>query len=59
MATWRAIRSSRQDRKQDKQDSIEHAFRAEWLHGHIFGEGEAAILWRLLPPLYFFNFSND
>ncbi len=43
MATWRALRSSRQDREHDKQDSIEQAFTAEWLHGHIFGEGEAAI----------------
>jgi hypothetical protein len=59
MATWRAIRSSRQNRNQDNQNSIEQAFKAEWLHGHIFGEGEAAILWRLLPPLYFLNFSND
>jgi hypothetical protein len=35
MATWKAIRSSRQDRSQDKQLDIERAFRAEWLHGHI------------------------
>jgi len=59
MATWKAIRSSSHDRSQDKQLHIEHAFRAEWLHGRIFGEGEAAISWRLLPPLYFLNFSND
>jgi len=59
MATWKAIRSSSQDRSQDKQLDIEQAFKAEWLHGHIFGEGEAAISWRLLPPLYFLNFSND
>ncbi len=59
MATWRAIRSSRSTRTQDRQDSIEQAFRAEWLHGHIFGEGEGAISWCLLPPLYFLNFSND
>jgi hypothetical protein len=59
MATWKAIRSSRQDRNQEKQLDIEEAFRAEWLHNHIFGEGEAAISWRLLPPLYFLNFSND
>ncbi len=59
MATWKAIRSSRHDRSQEKQLDIEQAFRAEWLHNHIFGEGEAAISWRLLPPLYFLNFSND
>ncbi len=59
MATWKAIRSSSQDRSQDKQLDIEQAFKAEWLHGRIFGEGEAAISWRLLPPLYFINFSND
>jgi hypothetical protein len=59
MATWKAIRSSSQDRTQDNQNSIEFAFKTEWLHGCIFGEGEAAISWRLLPPLYFFNFSND
>jgi hypothetical protein len=59
MATWKAIRSSRQDRNQEKQLDIEQAFRAKWLHNHIFGEGEAAISWRLLPPLYFLNFSND
>jgi hypothetical protein len=52
MATWKAIRSSSQDRSLDKQLGIEQAFRAEWLHGRIFGEGEAAISWRLLPPLY-------
>ncbi len=44
---------------QDNQNSIELAFKTEWLHGRIFGEGEAAISWRLLPPLYFLNFSND
>jgi hypothetical protein len=59
MATWRAIRSSRSTGKQDRQDNIEQAFRAEWLHGRIFGEGEGAISWRLLPPLYFLNFSNE
>jgi hypothetical protein len=59
MATWKAIRSSSQDRTQDNQNSIELAFRTKWLHGRIFGEGEAAISWRLLPPLYFLNFSND
>jgi hypothetical protein len=59
MATWKAIRSSNQDRTQDNQNSIELAFKTEWLHGRIFGEGEAAISWRLLPPLYFLNFSND
>jgi hypothetical protein len=59
MATWKAIRSSSQNRIQDNQNSIEQAFKVEWLHGHIFGEGEAAISWRLLPPLYFLNFSND
>jgi hypothetical protein len=59
MATWKAIRSSSQDRTQDNQNSIELAFRTEWLHGRISGEGEAAISWRLLPPLYFLNFSND
>jgi len=59
MATWRAIRSSSCTRNQDRHDCIEQAFRAEWLHGHIFGEGDGAILWRLLPPLYFLNFSNE
>jgi hypothetical protein len=59
MATWKAIRSSSQDRTQDNQYCIELAFKTKWLHGRIFGEGEAAILWRLLPPLYFLNFSND
>jgi len=59
MVTWKAIRSSSQDRSKDKQLDIEQAFRAEWLHGRIFGEGDAAISWRLLPPLYFLNFSND
>jgi hypothetical protein len=59
MATWKAIRSSSQDRTQDNQNSIELAFKAEWLHGRIFGEGEAAISWCLFPPLYFLNFSND
>jgi hypothetical protein len=59
MATWKAIRSSSQIRSQDKQNDIEQAFKAEWLHGQIFGEGEVAISWRLLHPLYFLNFSND
>jgi hypothetical protein len=59
MATWKAIRSSSQNRTQDSQNSIEQAFKAKWLHGHIFGEGEAAISGHLLPPLYFLNFSND
>jgi hypothetical protein len=59
MATGKAIKSSSHDRSQDKQLDIEQAFRAEWLHGRIFEEGEAAISWRLLPPLYFINFSND
>jgi hypothetical protein len=59
MATWKAIRSSSQDRTQDSQNSIELAFKAEWLHSRIFGEGEAAISWRLRSPLYFLNFSND
>jgi hypothetical protein len=59
MATWKAIRSFSQDRTQDNQNSIELAFRTEWFHGRIFGEGEAAISWRMLPPLYFLNFSND
>jgi hypothetical protein len=59
MATWKAIRSSNQNRTQDNQNSIEQAFKAEWLHDRIFGEGEAAISWRLLPPLYFLNFSSD
>ncbi len=57
MATWKAIRSSSQDRSQDKQLDIEQAFKVEWLHSRIFGEGEATIVWCLLPPLYFFNFS--
>ncbi len=51
MATWKAIRSFSQNRNQDKHNDIEQAFKAEWLHGQIFGEGEVAILWRLLPPL--------
>jgi hypothetical protein len=59
MATWRAIRSFSSNRNQETQSSIEHAFRAEWLHGHIFGEGEGAISWRLLPPVYFLHSSND
>jgi hypothetical protein len=59
MATWRAIRSPSQSRKHEHHISIEQAFRAEWLHGHIFQEGEAAISWRLLPPFYFLDFSND
>jgi hypothetical protein len=59
MATWRAIRSPSQSRKHELQISIEQAFRAEWLHGHIFGEGETAISWRLFPPLYFLDFFND
>jgi hypothetical protein len=59
MATWKAIISSSQDRTQDNQNNIELAFKTKWLHGRIFGEGEAAISWRLLPPLYFLNFSND
>jgi hypothetical protein len=53
MATWKAIRSSSQDRSQDKQLDIEQAFRAKWLHGRIFGEGEAAISCRLFPPCTF------
>jgi hypothetical protein len=53
------IKSSSQDRTQDNQNSIELAFKTEWLDDRIFGEGEAAISWRLLPPLYFLNFSND
>ncbi len=59
MATWKAIRSFSQDKTQDNQNNIEFTFKAEWLHIRIFGEGEAAISWRLLPPLYFLNFSND
>jgi hypothetical protein len=59
MATWRAIRSPSQSRKHELQISIEQAFRAEWFHGHIFGEGKTAISWRLLPPLYFLDFFND
>jgi hypothetical protein len=59
MASWKAIRSSRQSRDQNIQSCIEKAFKAEWLHGHIFGEGGSAISWHLLPPLYFLNFSND
>ncbi len=59
MATWKAMRSSSQDRTLDNQNNIELAFKIEWLHGHIFGEGEAAISWHLLPTLYFLNFSND
>ncbi len=41
------------------QISIEKAFKAEWLHHHIFRKGETAITWHLLPPLYFSFFSND
>jgi hypothetical protein len=59
MATWNAIKSSSQDRSQDKQLDIEQAFKAEWLHSRIFGEDKTTIAWRLLPPLYFLNFSND
>jgi hypothetical protein len=59
MASWKAIRSSSQSRDQNIHSCIEKAFKAEWLHGHIFGEGGSAILWHLLPPLYFLNFSND
>jgi hypothetical protein len=59
MATWKAIKSSSQDRSQDKQLDIEQAFKAEWFHGRIFGEDETTIAWRSLPPLYFLNFSND
>ncbi len=59
MATWKAIKSSSQDKSQVKQLDIEQAFKAEWLHGHILGEDKTTITWRLLPPLYFLNFSND
>jgi hypothetical protein len=59
MATWKAIKSSSQDRNQVKQLDIEQAFKAEWLHGHILREDKTTIAWRLLPPLYFLNFSND
>jgi hypothetical protein len=59
MASWKAIRSSSHRRKQNIQINIELAFKTEWLHGHLFGKGEAAISWRLPPPLYFLNFSND
>ncbi len=41
------------------QISIEKAFKAEWLHHHIFRKGETAITSHLLPPLYFSFFSND
>jgi hypothetical protein len=51
MASWKAIRSSSHKREQNAQSSIEQAFKAEWLHGHIFGKGEVVISWRLLPPL--------
>ncbi len=50
MASSKAIRSSSQSRDQNIQSCIEKAFKAEWLHGHIFGEGESAISWHLLPP---------
>jgi hypothetical protein len=59
MASWKVIRSSSQSRDQNIQSCIEKAFKVEWLHGHIFGEGGSAISWHLLPPLYFLNFSND
>jgi len=59
MATWKAIRTSSHNRDQNIQSRIEKAFKAESLHLHIFGKGETAILWHLLPPLYFLDFSND
>jgi len=59
MATWKAIRTSSQNRDQNIQSRIEKAFKGEWLHLHIFGKGETGILWHLLPPLYFHDFSND
>jgi hypothetical protein len=59
MASWKAIRSGSHKRKQSTQISIELTFKTEWLHGHLFEEGEATISWRLLPPLYFLDFSND
>jgi len=57
MGTWKAIRTSSQNRDQNIQSRIEKGFKAEWLHLHIFGKG--FILWHLLPPLYFLDFSND
>jgi hypothetical protein len=59
MATWKAIRAPSRSRDLNIQISIEKAFKAEWLHHHIFGKGETAITWHLLPPLYFSFFSND
>ncbi len=59
MATWKAIRAPSQSKDQNIQICIEKAFKAEWLHLNIFGKGETAITWHLLPPLYFSNFSND
>jgi hypothetical protein len=53
MATWRAIRSSRQNRKQDKHDSIEQAFRAEWLHGHFLGRARPPFRGTFSPPCTF------
>jgi hypothetical protein len=51
MATWRAIKNSRQFKDQNTQTRIEKAFQAEWLHRHILGKDEFAISWHLLPPL--------
>jgi len=59
MATGKAIRTSSQNRDHNIQSRIENAFKAEWLHLHIFGKGKTTILWHLLPPLYFLDFSND
>jgi hypothetical protein len=59
MATWKAIRTPRLDKDPDIQTRIEFAFRTEWLHMNIFGNDNATIRWRFLPPLYFLNFSND
>jgi hypothetical protein len=59
MATWKAIRGYNQTKEQNTQNKIEKAFKAEWLHHHIFGKGESVISWHLSPPMYFLNFFND
>jgi hypothetical protein len=57
MATWKAINRLQTTREPGIQDRIERAFRVEWCHSNIFGEDDAAIVWRFLPPLYFLNFT--
>jgi hypothetical protein len=43
MATWKAIRCYSQTKGQNTQINIEKAFKAEWLHHHIFAKGVSAI----------------